>query len=179
MVTLLLVLRLRASFGQAVRHVQEHPYLSTRESGSNSPCSVPGQQGDKPRSMPSVLFSSHHHWLIWKWWTGCSALGRVERHWCRSWDRNNPGGHSELQLPLVTPQTSRGAAQATAVPTDTDRTRNPYFCYCVFCNMHPWQQTEGSRDPSSTHPFNTLNQLFWSPSAYISFAPSCWANTGL
>ena len=117
--------------------MQKHPCLSTRASGSNSPCSVPGLRGYQPlhaispflKPTPQAcLEGGDRPALPWGGWKDrCGG-------WCRSrsQDRSHPGERSELQPPFSyttdkpwSSPASAGAAQATAVPTCTARTRKP------------------------------------------------------
>lgn len=137
------------------------------------------------------FFPSNITSLSWRTEQASCALGHMERQMWRLLQEQEPGQEQEppwwavgataaLQLhhrqALEQPGlswSSRGNCCAHMHSQDQKTS------WGEFCNTHPWQHTEGSRGPSSSHSFNTWNGLFWShSSAYISFAPSCWVNIG-
>lgn len=178
MVTLLLVPRLRASFRPTVWQAQEHPYLSIRASGSNGPCSVPGLQGDQPRLYAISPFlkptplalsggqtSSALGWVERQMWRLVQEqeLGQLESPWWAVRATATLRLHHRQALEQLSLSWSSADNCCTHMHSQDQKTLQ-----WELCNTHPWRQTEGFRDPSSTHPFNSWKGLFWSQSsAYI------------
>lgn len=145
MVTLLLVPRLRASFGQAVWQPQKHPLLSTRASGSKS---QPLLCARSARESVTVSCHQSFSWanttgFVLKGGTGQLCLGCVERHlWRLDWEQE-PGQESPwwvLRATAALHLHHRGALEQPALSWSNCcaliHSQNLKTLWGAFCNMH-------------------------------------------